>query len=100
MDWKQISTSQNLFYCPSVFANAAGFKQTGWDTLVQRGSGARQQPPDSPAGQNKIKVAPFLISRYLFHCLAVFRGTPNQTIVFYYVSEPSAPPACLWETLS
>lgn len=35
-----------------------------------------------PAGQNKIKVAHFLISRYLFHCLTAFRGTLNQTIAF------------------
>lgn len=53
MDWKQISTSQSLFYCPSVFTNAAGFKQTGRNALVERSSGVRQQPSDSPAGRNK-----------------------------------------------
>lgn len=88
MDWKQISTSQSLFYCPNVFTNAAGFKQTGRDTLVQRSSGVQQQPSDSPAGQNKIKVTHFLISRYLFHCLTAFQGTLNQTIAFLLCLNP------------
>lgn len=81
MDWKQISTSQSIFYCPGVFTNAAGFKQTGRDTFVQRSSGARQRPSDSPAGQDT-KSHIFFISRYLFHCSAAFRETLNQRKAF------------------
>lgn len=83
MDWKQISTSQSLFYCPSVFTNAAGFKQTGRDTLVQRSSWGRDGSRQTLQQENAKKVAQFLISRYLFHYFTAFRGTPNQTIAFF-----------------
>lgn len=85
MDWKQISTSQSLFYCPSVFTNAAGFKQPGRDALVERSSGGETAAVRLSSGTQQ-KSCAFLnfISLYLFHCLTAFRGTPNQTIAFFF----------------